>query len=81
MRARLYLEVGSAEHEGGSCLAWVLALPGCVIYAASLEEAIAHAPKAVQQYLNWLRGHGESVPDVEVDPESAEIFYVSVLGD
>ena len=81
MRVRLYLEVGSAEHEGGSCLAWVLDLPGCVTYRASLEEAIARAPEIVQQYLGWLRGHGESVPErAEIDPEPAEIFQVSFLG-
>jgi len=79
MRAKLYLEVGSVDHEGGSCLAWVLDLPGCVAYAASVEEAIARAPEAAQGYLNWLRNHGESVPDIEIDPDPAEILQVSFL--
>jgi uncharacterized damage-inducible protein DinB/predicted RNase H-like HicB family nuclease len=81
MRAKLYLEVGSVEHEGGSCLAWVLDLPGCVAYAASPEEAIAYAPEVARHYLNWLSSHGESVPDIEVDPKPAEVFQVSFLGD
>lgn len=80
MRVKLHLEVGSVDHEGGSCLAWVLDLPGCVAYAASPEEAIVRAPEVAQQYLDWLRGHGESVPElIEIDPDPAEIFQVSFL--
>ncbi len=43
--------------------ALVPALPGCVSYGASKEEALANIREAIELYLEELRAEGESVPE------------------
>lgn len=82
MHAKLYLESGSTDHEGGVCQIWILALPGCVVYGETQEQALSSVPQVARKYLNWLRTHGESVPaQMELEAKPAEIFYVSRLSD
>ena len=82
MRLKLYLESGSTEHEGGSQLAWILALPGCVSYGETPEQAINRAPQIAQAYIDWLRGHGEIVPaHIQLQRKPTEIFHVRVWHD
>ena len=50
------------ELEGGYTVA-VPALPGCVTYGSTLEEANAIAPNAVRAYLESMRKHAEPVID------------------
>ena len=50
------------ELEGGYTVA-VPALPRCVTYGSTLEEANAMAPNAVRAYLESMRKHAEPVID------------------
>ena len=50
------------ELEGGYSVT-VPALPGCVTYGSTLEEANAIAPNAVRAYLESMRKHAEPVID------------------
>jgi antitoxin HicB len=50
------------EPEGGYTVT-VPALPGCVTYGVTLEEANAMAADAVQAYLDSMRKHAEPIVD------------------
>ena len=50
------------EPEGGYTVT-VPALPGCVTYGSTLEEANAMAADAVRAYLESMRKHSEPVID------------------
>ena len=56
----VYLEIG----REGKCMAHVPELPGCMVRAASQEEALAALPQAIMDYHGWLRNHGEEVAPV-----------------
>lgn len=66
----VYLEIN--EPQGYT--AYVLALPGCFVRAATAEAALAAVPAAVQAYDDWLETHGETVqrPPVTVALHVAE---------
>ena len=50
------------EEEGGYTVL-VPALPGCITYGETVEEAIEMAKEAIELYVEELRDHGEIVPD------------------
>jgi predicted RNase H-like HicB family nuclease len=50
------------EPEGGYTVS-VPALPGCVTFGSTLEEARDMARDAVEAYLASLQRHGEPLPD------------------
>jgi antitoxin HicB len=58
------------EPEGGYTVL-VPALPGCVSYGATVEEATAHAREAVELHLENLAAHREPLP---AGNESAPVF-------
>lgn len=49
------------EPEGGYTVT-VPALPGCVTYGETLEQAIEMAKEAIQLYIESLVKHGEEIP-------------------
>ncbi len=49
------------EPEGGYTVI-VPALPGCVTYGETLENAIEMAKEAIDLYLESLRAHNEEIP-------------------
>lgn len=54
------------EPEGGYTVN-VPALPGCITYGETLEEAKANAQEAIELYVESLKEHGEDIPsDVDV---------------
>lgn len=57
-----YLEVA----RDGSWTAHVLDLPGCVAFGRSREATLDALARDVDDYLAWLRRHGETVPAVEL---------------
>lgn len=65
----VYLEIGS----GGTCMAHVVDLPGCVVRALTREEALCLLPAAISDYHDWLRRHGEVAPS---DGETVEFDVV-----
>ncbi len=53
----------------GSYTVTVPALPGCITYGGSVEEAIIMAREAITLYISDLKENGEYIPD---DKESLE---------
>ncbi|MBZ5514450.1 MAG: type II toxin-antitoxin system HicB family antitoxin [Acidobacteriia bacterium] len=62
------------EPEGGYTVL-VPALPGCVSYGATVEEATAHARAAIELHLENLAAHREPLP---AGNESAPVFTTLV---
>ncbi len=56
------------EPEGGYTVT-VPALPGCITFGDTIEEAIEMAKEAIGLYIESLRAHGEEVPS---DQETLE---------
>jgi len=54
-RYAAYLEVGSE----GLCMAHVPDLPGCIVRAASRDEAMCRLPEAIRDYHMRLRRYAE----------------------
>jgi uncharacterized damage-inducible protein DinB len=79
MRYQVYLEDGIE----GKTLAWVLAYPGCYNYGATVDEALAGLPAAINDYWAWRASHGDLVtPEAqEVEIEVVETFTVTYDGD
>lgn len=50
------------EEEGGYTVL-VPALPGCITYGETVDEAIEMAKEAIELYVEELQDHGEMVPD------------------
>ena len=49
------------EPEGGFTVN-VPALPGCITYGETLEEAKVNAKEAIELYIESLKEHGEDIP-------------------
>ena len=52
------------EPEGGFTVT-VPALPGCITYGETMDEAIANAKEAAELFLESLKAHGEPIPTEE----------------
>jgi predicted RNase H-like HicB family nuclease len=50
------------EAEGGFTVS-VPALPGCITYGESVDEAISMAKEAIELYILELQERGEAIPD------------------
>jgi len=50
------------EPEGGYTV-FVPALPGCITYGESIDEALSMAKEAISLYVEELTERGEPVPD------------------
>jgi predicted RNase H-like HicB family nuclease len=64
MRLVHYRILFREEPEGGYTVI-VPALPGCVTFGETVDEAIAMAREAVEVYIESLREKGEEVPAEE----------------
>lgn len=64
MRNLQYRILLRREPEGGYTVT-VPALPGCVTYGETVDEAIAMAREAVEVYVESLRERGEEIPTEE----------------
>ncbi|MES2377988.1 MAG: type II toxin-antitoxin system HicB family antitoxin [Bacteroidota bacterium] len=54
------------EPEGGFTVN-VPALPGCITYGETLDEAKVNAQEAIELYIESLKEHGEDIPtDIDV---------------
>jgi antitoxin HicB len=73
MKSKLlnYTIVLQKEPEGGYTVT-VPALPGCVTYGNTVEEAKKMAIEAIELYLESLKEHNEDIP------EEQETFYTQV---
>jgi predicted RNase H-like HicB family nuclease len=74
MRYVVYVEV----EDDGSAMAHVPALPGCISTGLNQEIALSRLPQAITDYLQWLKAHGERVPD---PGEPIELDLGGVSGD
>ncbi|MDK2896871.1 MAG: hypothetical protein PWP04_991 [Candidatus Atribacteria bacterium] len=52
------------EPEGGYTVI-VPALPDCIAYGDTIEEAIEMAKEAIELYIESLRNHGKEIPSEE----------------
>jgi hypothetical protein len=50
-------KVGLENNTEGRSQAWVLGQPGCFAYGKNGPEALAAAPRAVQDYREWISSH------------------------
>jgi len=62
MQTHTYKLLLNKEPEGGFTVN-VPALPGCITYGKSLDEAISHAREAIELYIETLVEDGEPIPD------------------
>ncbi len=69
MRFELYLQSGP-QHKR----TWITipAWPGTIAFGATTEEALANTPDYIRRRFDFLRSHGESLPD----PEPIELAVV-----
>ncbi len=51
------------KEEDGGYTVLVPALPGCITYGETVDEAIEMAKEAIELYVEELQDHGEMVPD------------------
>ena len=63
-----------AERPGGYTVL-VPALPGCVSYGCTIEEATQNARRAIELHLENLAAHKEPIPE---DNETAPVFTTLV---
>lgn len=71
-----YLVRLTIEPEGGYT-ASVPALPGCVTYGQSIDEALTVAREAIELYIESLVAHGEAIP-TELNDTQLEIDDIVV---
>ena len=64
MKQHTYRILLNKEPEGGFTVT-VPALPGCITYGETMDEAVANAKEAVEVYLESLTAHGEPIPTEE----------------
>jgi predicted RNase H-like HicB family nuclease/uncharacterized damage-inducible protein DinB len=70
MRFYLYLESGPQHRK---TWIYVPSLPGCSAVAPTTELAVETAAAAIRERLDFLRRHGEAVPDAEpIEPVVAD---------
>ncbi len=53
--------------------ALVPALPGCVSYGASKQEALRNIREAIEAYVQDLKAEGEEVPEDQFEPVVVEL--------
>ena len=75
-KARYHFNVMLRLEPEGGFTALVPALPGCVTYGRTIEEAKEMAKDAISGYVASLRKHREPVPnDLETLMTSLELEY------
>ena len=62
MKSRTYKILLNKEPEGGYTVN-VPALPGCITFGKTVDEAIEHAKEAIALYIESLVAHNEPVTD------------------
>ena len=72
MQTHTYKLLLNKEPEGGFTVN-VPALPGCITYGETLDEAISHAREAIELYIETLVEDGEPIPD---DKETLEYSLI-----
>jgi predicted RNase H-like HicB family nuclease len=72
---RLYIEEGQ-----GAAMAHVAELPGCFAVGTDAARVAAAAPRAIADFLAWLKGHREPlVPEAHVArPTMADLFVAEI---
>jgi predicted RNase H-like HicB family nuclease len=62
MMQRTY-KIHLQKEPEGTYTAMVPALPGCITYGESLEQAIEMVQEAIELYIEELQERGEKIPD------------------
>jgi hypothetical protein len=53
----MMFKVGLENNTEGRSQAWILGHPGCFSYGKNGPEALAAAPRAIQEYRQWILSH------------------------
>jgi predicted RNase H-like HicB family nuclease len=73
--------VGLEEGPDGAVLVHGLSVPGCVAAGLDRDEALAAFPDALAEWLHFLAGHGEPIPEPESELEIAVDEWVASTSD
>ncbi len=75
------LKIGLENGMEGRSIVWVLDYPGCFSYGRQPESALDALPSAIQEYNQWLLGHGKDSWTIPPEPEPLidstwEVYYI-----
>ncbi len=70
-KALNYTIILQKENEGGYSVT-VPALPGCITYGKTVDQAKEKAIEVIELYLDSLRDHNEDIP------QEKDVFYTQV---
>ena len=65
------------KEEDGRWSAWVKALPGCVAWGYTRDEALQALNEAAQAYIEVMVEKGQSIPE-EIEAADSPVVAVSV---
>jgi antitoxin HicB len=77
MARHAYTILLTPEPDGSAYNVTVPALPGCLTWGATVEEAVAMASEAIALWLESLAAHGEPIP-VETTPPLLTVVTVEL---
>jgi antitoxin HicB len=77
MARHAYTILLTPEPDGSAYNVTVPALPGCLTWGTTVEEAVERAGEAISLWLESLAAHGEPIP-VETTPPSLTVVAVEV---
>ena len=77
MARHAYTILLTPEPDGSAYNVTVPALPGCLTWGATVDEAVAMAREAIELWLESMAAHGEPIP-VEAMPPQLETVEVEV---
>lgn len=75
MTEHSYTIILEPEADGSAYNVIVPALPGCLTFGQTVEEAIENAKEAIALHLEGLIAHGEPVPK---ETQAAQVVRVTV---
>ena len=77
MTERTYTIILEPEPDGSAYNVIVPALPGCLTFGETVEEAIENAKEAIGLHIEGLIAHGQEVP---IETQPARVATVTVTG-
>lgn len=73
MQRHAYTILLTPEPDGSAYNVTVPALPGCLTWGTTVEEAVARAHDAIALWLQSLAAHGEPIPTEAFPPQLVRV--------